>query len=196
MKIYIYVKSTEDITMFYRTVQLLYLPEKEVLVSTEERRAFRELNNIKKKCSGDDIVIIGSLKSLGVNIGEAADQLQWFIDNSVPLVICDINTTYTFGVSQPMNKAVLGTILQSILENDGKVVRVAGNRRSNSGRNKIEFPEGWEVMFDQWEKGEFSSKEFLERSGLKKATFYNLITEYKRLRDLSEQFEKKFLNRA
>lgn len=196
MKIYIYVKSTEDITMFYRTVQLLYLPNTEVLVSTEERRAFRELNSLKKKCSGDDIVIIGSLKSLGVNTAEIADQLQWFIDKSVSMVICDINTTYVFGVSQPMNKAVLGTILQSILENDGKVVRVAGNRRSNSGRSKIEFPEGWEEMFDQWENGGLSSKEFLEKSGLKKATFYNLITEYKRLRDLSEQFEKKFSNRA
>ena len=196
MKIYIYVKSTEDITMFYRTVQLLYLPQTEVLVSTEERRAFRELNNIKKKCSGDDIVIIGSLKSLGVNTEEIADQLQWFIDKAVSLVICDINTTYVFGVSQPMNKAVLGTILQSSLENDGKVVRVAGNRRSNSGRNKIEFPEGWEEMFDQWENDALSSKEFLEKSGLKKATFYNLITEYKRLRDLSEQLENKFSNRA
>ena len=196
MKIYIYVKSTEDIEVFYHTVRGLYLPETEVFISTEDRRSFRELDGLKKKCSAEDIIIIGSVKSLGINTVEIANQLQWFIDHSVLLVVCDVSTTYTFGVSQPMNKAVLGTILQSILENDGKIVRMSGSRRSNSGRSRIEFPDGWEEMFRQWEEKEISSKEFLERSGLKKATFYNLITEYKRLREISEEFARRLSKRA
>ena len=195
MRIFVYIKSTENIAMFERTIQLFYRKEVEVFVSTEERRTFRELNNIKRECTEDDIVMIGTVKSLGISTVDVANQLQWFIDKPVMLVICDVNTTYTFGVSQPLNKAVLGTILQSVLENDGRVVRVSGNRRNNSGRSKVEFPEGWEELFGQWENKEISSGEFLEKSGLKKATFYNLISEYKKMKEISEGLSEKYKRR-
>ena len=131
--IYVYIKSTEDIAVFYETIHALYIPDTEVFSCSENRRSFRKLNDIKTKCSREDILIIGSVNSLGLNSADIANQLQWFIDNSIMLVICDVNTTYIFGVSQPMNKAVLGTILQSILENDGKIVKMTGSRRRNSG---------------------------------------------------------------
>ena len=50
-------------------------------------------------------------------------------------------------------------------------------------------------MFDQWERIEISLKEFHDRSDLIKASFYNLITEYKRWREITEEYSEKYLIR-
>ena len=49
-------------------------------------------------------VTYGSLTSLGMNEAEIADQLEWFIDKSVLLVLCEEPSTYEFGVAQPTNQ--------------------------------------------------------------------------------------------
>ena len=83
-----------------------------------------------------------------------------------------------------MNQAVLNTILESILSDNKNVVTVSF-KRANSGRNKLPFP-------DKWRNGEISSKQFIEKSGLKKATFYNLLTEYKDIQVQNEKYLKRY----
>ena len=54
------------------------------------------------------------------------------------------------------------------------------------------FPEGWDEMYEEWEKKKISSKTFMEKSGLKKATFYNLLTEYKDILKEQNDYLKRF----
>lgn len=42
-----------------------------------------------------------------------------------------------------------------------------------------EFPDGWEDMYEAWEVGIVSSGDFIKWSGIKPATFFNKITEYR-----------------
>ena len=69
-------------------------------------------------------VTYGSLTSLGMNEAEIADQLEWFIDKSVLLVLCEEPSTYEFGVAQPTNKAVLSALLRNILNSRNSILKL------------------------------------------------------------------------
>ena len=189
---YIYTKTTEDISIFEDIMEIIHKKDSDICVSAEHMRSFQELEKIKNEMISDDILIIGSLKSLGINEKDIANSLKYFIENGKYLVISNIESTYKYGVSQPMNKAILSTILDSVLLNNKNIIELPRNRKNNSGRNKIDFPNNWEELYENWENNNISSKEFLDKSGLKKATFYNMITEYKEILKANEAFVKKY----
>ena len=192
MSLYIYTKTTEDISVFEDIMEVVDRKDSDIFVSVEHKRSFQELYAIKKEMTNEDILIIGSLNSLGINEADIANSLEYFIQNRKYLVVSDIESTYEYGISQPMNKAVLSTILNSLLSNNNNIIKLPKNRKSNAGRNRIEFPDNWEELYEKWEDGEISSKEFMDKSGLKKATFYNMIAEYKEILEANKSFVKKY----
>ncbi len=192
MNVFLYAKRTDSTEIFDPVIHMFKDKDAVITISLEGRRIFRELDRIIHDMKKDDIAVIGSLSSLGLSDADIANRLDWFYRNKRILVICDFKTTYEYGITQPMNMAVLQTILQSVLNHNSNVVEIPGNKRSNSGRNRILFPDDWEDMYLKWEKGELSSKEFISRSGLKKATFYNLVTEYKALQASLQEFQERY----
>ncbi len=191
MKIYIYSKITDDINIFKDLIEIVKEKDKEVYISTEHKRSFRELDRIKETMGDRDVLLVASLKSLGMNQADIANQLEYFVNNKRYLVIADIESTYQYGVSQPMNAAILKTLLDSMLLNNKNILEFQ-KKKSNAGRNKIEFPDNWEELYEKWENGNLSSKDFIEQSGLKKATFYNMVTDYKELLKANDSFIKKY----
>lgn len=187
MNIYTYVKNTEDISLFRQVLNTVRQNDSEITVITESRRSFREFEKLKNIITVDDMIVVFNASSLGLNEADISNQLEWFIKKSIRLVICNLDSTYNFGVTQPMNKAILTTILQSILGNNTNIIKLPTNRRKNSGRSKIAYPDNWEELYELWSNKEITSKEFLDKTGLKKATFYNLLTDYKTiLKDLDD----------
>ena len=189
MIIHLYAKVHESLAVFDDVIKIIKKDNDELLVTSESRRSFRELERIKSV--NNTVYVVSSLNSLGLNDADIATQLSWFTQKSVILVICDISSTYEFGVSQPMNQAVLSTVLQSILSGNKNVITVSF-KRSNSGRSKLPFPDGWEDLYDKWSRGELSSKQFMDLSGLKKATFYNMLTEYKNIQVENSEYLKRY----
>ena len=61
-------------------------------------------------------------------------------------------------------------------------------RQPGAGRPRLDFPDGWTELYDKWEKESISSKAFLEASGLKKATFYNKLADYRELREFNIRY--------
>lgn len=188
MIIHLYAKLHENLSVFDDVINVIKCNNDELLITNESRRSFREFENIKR-VDNDIVYVISSLNSLGLNDADIATQLSWFIDNSVKLVVCDITSTYEFGITQPMNQAVLSTILQSVLS--GSIINISF-KRSNSGRNKLPFPDNWDELYEKWSNGNITSKQFIDLSGLKKATFYNLLTEYKDIQSANIQYLKKY----
>lgn len=185
MVIHIYAKTQELLSEFTEVINIIKTKDDEILLTSESKRSFRELDNIKS-INDDIIYIVSSVASLGLTNSDIASQLSWFINNSVKLIICNVPSTYEYGVHQPMNQAILSTILQSLsVEN-----KTISFKRSNSGRNKLPFPNNWDELYEKWEKDEITSKQFIEMSGLKKATFYNLLTEYKEIQNRNKQYLK------
>lgn len=195
MSVYVYAKSTEDINTFQPILEIIDSPDNDINITVENKRSSRELENIKRLCTCSDILVLSSLNSLGMNEAEIADQLEWFIRKSVPLVLCNEPATYEYGVAQPTNKAVLSALLHSVADSKGNILKLPENRRSNSGRNRVEFPDDWADLYTQWENKEITSGEFLKRTGLKKATFYNLITEYREIRRINDGFIQRYAMR-
>ena len=190
IRIQLYAKLNEQLSVFDDVIHIIKTDTDELFITSESKRSFRELENIKI-ISNDTIYVISSLNSLGLNDADIATQLSWFINNSVKLVICEIPSTYEFGVTQPMNQAVLSTLLQSILSGNKNIITVTF-KRSNSGRSKLPFPDNWDELYDKWTRNEISSKQFIDLSGLKKATFYNLLTEYKEIQSSNAQYLKRY----
>lgn len=189
MNIFIYAKLQEPVSAFDNVINAIKYDTDTVSITTENKRSFRKLECIKNP-SYDNIYVISSLSSLGINDTEISNQLSWFIDNCVFLVVCDVPATYQFGVSQPMNQAVLTTLLQSLTQNKNIVAIPA--KRSNSGRSRLPFPDNWDELYEQWTNQKITSGQFLQMSGLKKATFYNLLTEYKNIQAANEQYSKRY----
>lgn len=190
MVIHLYAKRHEPLSLFDSVIDVIKREGDEIYITTESKRSFRELEDIKKN-RGETIYVISSLNSLGLNEADVSTQLSWFIDAAAKLVICDISSTYEFGVSQPMNQAILSTLLQAILSGNKNIITVSF-KRSNSGRSKLPFPENWDELYEKWSKGEITSKQFIDMSGLKKATFYNLVTEYKEIQTANAQYLKRY----
>lgn len=191
MSLYIYTKTKEDINIFEGIIDFIRKDNLDIFVSVEHKRNFRELNSIKKEMKNTDILLIGSLKSLGISKVDVANELEYFINQKKYLIIAEIETSYEYGLSQPMNKAILKTILDSLLLNNN-IVKLDFNKKSNAGRNKMEFPDNWEELYEKWDNEEISSKKFMEESGLKKATFYNMITEYREILKANKDFINKY----
>lgn len=189
MNILIYAKLQESVSAFDAVIDIIKSDTDNVSITTENKRSFRELERIKET-KYNNIYVISSLSSLGSNDADISSQLAWFIDNGVLLVICDVTSTYQFGVSQPMNQAVLTTLLQSLTQS--KNIAVMPAKRSNSGRSRLPFPDNWDELYGLWTNQKITSGQFIQMSGLKKATFYNLLTEYKEIQTANEQYSKRY----
>ena len=123
-------------------------------------------------------VAIADLSSLGLSTEDIVNHLNWFIDHDIPLFICKYPTTYEYGIAQPMNKIVLTTLLQSALNTNKDIVEIPRKKRGNAGRKKVAFPDNW--------------AEFIEKTGLKKATFYNMLAEYNIMLKEQDRYIKKY----
>ena len=193
MKLCIYHKTIEDISIFDEIMNLYASEADHIQIISENRRAYRELEQLLQKIdSANTVVIISDMSVLGLTAEDIINRLEWFIIHEICLFICKYSATYEYGMLQPVNKAVLTTLLQSMLNSNTNVVEIPRNKRTNSGRNKMAFPEGWDEMYEEWEKKKISSKTFMEKSGLKKATFYNLLTEYKDILKEQNDYLKRF----
>lgn len=191
MIIHTYTKLHEPLEIFNDIIDIIKKNGDELLITTESKRCFRELELIKE-VNTEIIYLVSSLQSLGLNDADIATQLNWFIENQVKLVICEIPSTYEFGVSQPINKAVLSSLLQFILNARTDIVTVPFYKKSTAGRNKLPFPDNWDELYEKWSQKEITSKDFMDKSGLKKATFYNMLTEYKHIQENNSLYLKKY----
>ncbi len=190
MNLFLYAKNDTKLSAFDEVVDLLKEKVDEIVTIVENRRSFREYDITVNSLSEADIIVLSDINDIGNNSVDILNRLDWFVQMDRLLVISNIPSTFMYGVEQPMNKAVLGTLMQSLIANNSKIVQMT--KKSSVGRSKIEFPDNWGELYEQWECHEISSKEFLEQSGLKKATFYNMITEYRELKKINDEYIKRY----
>lgn len=184
MAIYIYTKQNDDIKALKGILHYLDEPLNYVII-TESIRSFNEYNLLKKRLNQGDTLIVSSIFTLAPTQSLVSSELSFFIKNNIFLLIYDFPTTYKNGVSPEINRAVLQTI--HTFSSNEKISLLALDKNYSVGRNKLVFPKNWATLYKQWKNKEITSKEFISGSGLKKATFYNMLSEYESL--LQEQIE-------
>ena len=66
----------------------------------------------------------------------------------------------------------------NLKERQAEGIKVAKDEGKYKGRKKIDFPNGWEHVYNQYKHREITGTKAMEQLGLKRNTFYNLIKEY------------------
>ena len=186
-KLYLYKKFSEDGVSVKKMAQNLFHKEDEIYVVSDHARKETALTKVMDTASAGDIFIIDSLCDLGQTDQEIIRRLRCFMDKRICLIICAVKSTYEKGIDETINGIVLATILEMLSSAHSSESRMIRFRR-NIGRPGVEFPDGWDEMFQNWKSGKVSSADFMQWSGMKKATFYNKITEYKNLLLQEEEF--------
>ena len=74
MSVFLYVKFNEDIRDFDQAVSSLLSSGADLVVITENRRSFSELMRLGRQCLRDDIIVVYSVESLGLNDDERVAQ--------------------------------------------------------------------------------------------------------------------------
>lgn len=81
--------------------------------------------------------------------------------------------------------------MQSVLNGNKKLVEVSF-KKSSVGRSRLPFPDNWDSLYAEWKAKKITSKEFIEQAGLKRASFYNLMTEYREIQKENEEYIKRY----
>lgn len=181
--LYLYAKTDIDLSLFDDIILRFNNKYTELDITIENRRSFRDLDKLLQRLNKNDVLLINDLSDIGLKQTDLIKYLDYIIYNNIILVIQNINTTHDANIS--INKAVLLTLKQYILSNNN-IISFVNN--SSVGRSKIIFPDNWEELYNLWINHEITSKEFINKSGLKKATFYNLLGEYRRIQELNSEY--------
>jgi DNA invertase Pin-like site-specific DNA recombinase len=137
--------------------------------------------------SGDTLVI-KSLDRLSRNKADIKNELQYFKDHGIRLKVIDLPTTmmelpegqaWVFDMVNNILIEVLGTIAEqervTIRQRQQEGIRAAKAKGKHLGRPGLVVPENWEEVYSAWKNGEITAKVAMERTGLKRTSFYKLV---------------------
>ena len=203
MKIYGYCRvSTADQNEDRQLVAMDELKISKELIFTDkqsgkdfERPAYQSL---AKKLKAGDLLYIKSIDRLGRNYEDI--QNQWRIltkERGVDIAVIDMPLLDT-----RLNKDLMGTfiadlvlqILSFVAQSERETIRkrqsegivVARARGVRFGRPIKKPPENFGVLVKQWERGKLSFVDVLNKTGLKQATFYNRLREFRQSKNIKK----------
>ena len=142
--------------------------------------------------SGDTLVV-KSLDRLSRNKSDIKNELQYFKDNGIRLKVIDLPTTmmelpegqaWVFDMVNNILIEVLGTIAEqervTIRQRQQEGIRTAKAKGKHLGRPGLVIPENWREIYSGWKNKEITAKIAMERTGLKRTSFYKLVKEVER----------------
>ncbi len=186
--IYVYVKKGED----FKDIEILLQKASQCRepyydLYTDSDRDYIAYKQLKKELLlSKGLLIISSIGNVGSNKQDVYEELLWLKNNQIETVIADYPSTHIF--NNPSDNllalSVIADVYASLLDN--KTFNVRSTVAATTGRRKISFPPNWEKLYEQWDRREISTKEFIKQSGLKKGTFYNLVNEYREIQAINQ----------
>ena len=138
-----------------------------------------------------DTLYIKSLDRLSRNKKQLNEEMRWFKENGIRLIILDLPTTMievpggqTWIIDMVNN--ILMEVLSSIAEEERRTIKrrqkegieAAKRAGKHMGRPALTYPEQWEGYYVKWKAGELSAKEVMTQLQLKRTGFYKLVKEY------------------
>ena len=156
-----------------------------------ERPGYMALKGALGMREGDTLVI-HSLDRLSRSKTDIKKELEWFHSKQIRLMVLDLPTTL---VQIPegqewildMVNNVLIEVMSSIAEQERVKIRqrqkegiqAAHKRGKHLGRPPIQYPANWDTYYTLWKDKKISSKTAMEQMGLKKSSFYKLVSKQK-----------------
>jgi len=174
-----------------------YVPEENIIVDKKsgkdlERDGYQALKGPLGLRSGD-ILYITSLDRLSRSRKDILEEIQWFEQQNVVLKVIELPTTMQeFPEGQEWIRTMINRIiievLSSIAEQERMTIRkrqreginVAKSQGKHLGRPRVEKPENWDEITENWRKGLISAKKAIVELNISKTTFYRLLKEEER----------------
>ena len=191
---YVRVSSTdqnEDRQML--AMEEVKIPAGQVYIDKQSGKDFDRpaYKMLAKKLRPGDLLYIKSIDRLGRNYDEI--QSQWRIltkERNIDIVVIDMPLLDTRNGKDLMGTFIADLVLQilsfvahserdSIKKRQAEGIAAAKARGVRFGRPIKTSPENFAETVKQWERGKLDFPAVLERTGLKQATFYRRLREYR-----------------
>ena len=143
-----------------------------------------------------DFLILTELDRLGRNKKEILEELRYFRNKGVRVMILEIPTTTQdlSALDNSMAKMIMETINNMLIElyatmaqaeiekkekrqREGIAAKKARGEWDDYGRPRIKKPPNWDDVISRWKDGEITAVEAMKLTGIKKSTFYKLLKE-------------------
>lgn len=165
------------------------IDERDIYIDKQSGKDFnREQYNILKHILREnDVLVIKSIDRLGRNYNMIIDEWKDITKNiKADIVVLDMPLLDTRN-----NKDLLGTFISDLIlqilsyvaeqertfikQRQKEGIAAAKNNNVKFGRPKIEKPQNFDIVVNNWKNKEIKTKEAIEMLGLKPNTFYNLV---------------------
>ena len=174
-------------------LEVLNISRSQIFIDKQSGKDFNrpEYQKLAEKLSQGDLLYIKSIDRLGRNYEEI--QNQWRLltkDKGVDIAVIDMPLLDT-----RLHKDLIGTFISDIVlqilsfvsqserenikKRQAEGIASAKARGVRFGRPVKKPPEDFERMVMRWENGEATIKDVLKQTGLKQATFYNRLREFR-----------------
>lgn len=143
-----------------------------------------------------DVLILTELDRLGRNKKGILDELRYYSENDIRVMILEIPTTLQNleDMDNNLAKMILDTINHLLIEiyaamaeaemekktkrqREGIEAKRLRGEWSDYGRPKIQKPDNWEEVISEWKQGGITAVQAMRMTGLKKSTFYRIFRE-------------------
>ena len=168
----------------------LGLDESHIYTDKESGKDFDRKNYKKlvRKLKPGDVLFIKSIDRLGRNYNMVLDEWRFLTkEKGIDIVVIDMPLLDTrIEGKNLVGKFIADVVLQVlsfVAENERETmrqrqaegIRMAKLRGVRFGRPPLEIPQGFETIAESYKKGEITSEEAVQLSGLTRGTFYRKL---------------------
>jgi Site-specific recombinases, DNA invertase Pin homologs len=178
-------------------MQELQIPNEQIFTDKQSGKDFDrpKYKSLVKKLKSGDLLYVKSIDRLGRNYEEI--QNQWRIltkEKGIDIAVIDMPLLDTRNGKDLMGTFIADLVLQilsfvaqsereTIRKRQSEGIAAAKARGVVFGRPIKKSPENFEILVKRWERGEIQINDVLEQTGLKEATFYRRLREYRLMKD-------------
>ncbi len=177
--IYIYKHDEEELTSFQKALGLMNHSVDEVRLYNEAQRDFLVYQSMLEEIgSANSIVMVKSLESICSGKEYIPASIRKILSSQIVLLVID----YPVMLNHPdlvTNHLLLQLLLEVHTKPKTKLVDLRAEKSKRIGRRKIRYPDNWPELYDKWQAGEITGKDFMKATGIKRGTFYHMAAEYK-----------------
>lgn len=148
-----------------------------------------EYNKLKEVLRAGDTLVVHEFDRLGRNKKLTLKELQHFKDQGIRLVALNLPTTQIDTKDNLMLETINNIVIELYTMMAQQEIETREKRQREGidqalekgvkfGRTAIDYPEGWETIYNMVKNKEINGVKAMQMLGLKKTTFYKLKKQY------------------
>ena len=201
MRVYGYVRVSSKEQNVSRQIEELKKYNKDIVIFQDKisGKDFDrpEYEILKRVVQSGDIIVVKEMDRLGRNKQAILEELKYYSNHNIRVVILDIPTTMTdiYKMNDCMAKEIIkmiNNILIEVLSTMAEQERYKIRQRQREGlklakekgvilgRPAAEYPSNWNEIYTRWKEKKITAVRAMDLLGLKKSTFYRLVKKYEK----------------